>query len=166
MATLRMKAVLPKKVNFNAAMAELTKEMKDIHKDVDKDFDATVKTWEHSVRFDKEFESGRSRIRFSTMTSDPIYGYVSGGTRPHRIVPKRAKVLAFPGTYTAKTAPGVIGSRSGGSSGETVYSKGVMHPGTKARNFPEAIEKKWRSPFPRRMKAAMGRAVKKSGHSI
>lgn len=166
MATLRMKAVIPKKANFKAVMAEVEKEMKAIHKEVDKDFDSTVRTWDNKPKWDKEFKAGSNQIRFATMTANEIYGYVSGGTKPHRIVPKRAKVLAFPGTFKAKTSPGTIPSGAGGSSGATVYSKGVMHPGTKARNFDEQIRRKWEKPFANRLKTAMSRAAKKSGHAI
>jgi hypothetical protein len=161
-----MKAIIPKKANFKAVMAELEKEMRAIHKDVDKDFDSTVQTWEHRVKFDREFKSSSKQIRFATMTADEIYQFVSGGTRPHRIVPKRAKVLRFPGTYSAKTSPGTIPSGSGGSSGPDVFSKGVNHPGTKAREFDEQIRRKWERPFRKRLTAAMGRAAKKSGHAI
>lgn len=166
MATLRMRAIIPKKVNFNAVMATVEKEMKAIHKDVDKDFDSTVRTWEHSVRFDREFQSSRSRIRFFTGSQDEIYTYVSGGTRPHRIVPRRAKVLAFPGTFRAKTSPGTIPSRSGGSSGATVFSQGVMHPGSEPRHFDQQIRRKWERPFRQRLIGAMKQAAKKSGHKI
>ena len=163
-AQLKMRVIKPKGMNKAAMMRELTGEMKDIQKDVRKDFDATTRTWKHDAKFENEFESNQRKIRFFTGTDDAIYGYVSGGTKPHIIRPKRAKALRFMGTYSAKTMPGVIGSNSGGSSGATVFSQGVQHPGTKARKFPEAVEKKWKRPFPKRIRAALDRAAKKSGH--
>ena len=107
MATIRMKPIIPKNINKRALFDELEKEMKAIQKEVAKDFDSTVKTWDNQPKFDKEFESSKSRIRIFVGTGDAIYGYVSEGTKPHRIMPKRGKVLRFQGTYTAKTAPGV-----------------------------------------------------------
>lgn len=166
MATLRMKAIIPKKANFKAVMAEVEKEMKAIHKEVDKDFDSTVQTWDNKPKWDREFKASSKQIRFATMTADQIYSYVSGGTRPHRILPRRGKTLAFPGTFRAKTSPGTIPSGAGGSSGATVYSRGVMHPGSKPRNYPEQIRRKWEKPFPNRLKTAMSRAAKKSGHAL
>lgn len=166
MAQIRFKAIIPKKLNTDAMMAALTKEMKDIHKEVDKDFDSTVKTWDNKPKFDREFKSSKSQIRFFTGTNNEIYGYVSGGTRPHRIVPKRAKVLKFKGTYNAKTSPGSIPAGPGGSSGADVFSKGVMHPGTKPRNFDKQIAKKWEKNFRRRLVKTMQQVAKKSGHSI
>lgn len=163
---LRMKAIKPKGINEKAMLAELTAEMKSIQDGIYKDFEATTKTWDNKPTFERELQTTPNRIRAYVWTVNEIYGYVSGGTKPHRIMPKRGKVLRFAGTYRAKTSPGTIGSSSGGSSGADVFSRGVKHPGTKARNFPEAIEKKWHGPFQKRMGEAMDRAVKKSGHEI
>lgn len=166
MAQIRFKAIIPKKLNTDAMMKALTGEMKDIHKEVDKDFDSTVKTWDNKPKFDRKFKSSKSQIRFFTGSSNEIYGYVSGGTKPHRIVPKRAKVLKFKGTYSAKTSPGSIQAGPGGASGADVFSKGVMHPGTKPRNFDKQIAKKWEKNFRRRLVTTMQEVAKKSGHSI
>lgn len=166
MVTLRMKPIIPKDINKKALFDELEKEMKAIQKEMTKDFDSTVQTWSNKPKFDKEFESSKSRIRIFTGTSNEIYGYVSGGTRPHRIMPKKGKALRFRGSYRAKTSPGVIGSKAGGASGGEVFSKGVNHPGTKARKFDEAIGKKWDRPFRSRIDKAIDRARKKSGHAI
>lgn len=166
MASLQFRAILPKKFNAKTILAEAVKEMKDIHKDVTKDFDDTVSTWDTDVKFDKQFQQTPKRIRFFTGTGNEIYSYVSLGTKPHRIRPKRAKALHFLGTYSAKTSPGTIKAKSGGSSGADVFSKGVQHPGTKARNFDVLIAKKWRSPFAKRLTQAVNRGAKKSGHAI
>lgn len=165
MTTLRMKPIIPKEINKKALFDELENEMKAIQKEMAKDFDSTVQTWNNKPKFDKEFESSKSRIRIFTGTGDEIYGYVSEGTKPHRIMPK-GRALRFRGTYRAKTSPGVIGSKSGGASGAEVFSKGVNHPGTKARKFDEAIGKKWDRPFRNRIDKAIDRARRKSGHAI
>jgi hypothetical protein len=163
---MKFRPIIPVKINVKALMSEVTGEMKDIHKEVSTDFDATVRTWDNKPKFAKEFEQSDRRVRFFTGTDDAVYGYVSGGTRPHIIRPKRRRVLHFQGTYTAKTSPGTIEAKSGGSSGADVFSRGVRHPGTKPRNFPKSILKKWEGPFAKRMTQAMGRAAKKSGHGI
>lgn len=167
MAQMQFKPILPKKFNVKALMAEVIKEMKEIHRDIGKDFDATVSTWDHQPKFERKLEQSARYIRSLNGTRDEIYGYVSRGTRPHLIRPKRARVLAFQGgTYTAKSSPGTIKAKHGGASGATVFSRGVHHPGSKARGFPEAIAKKWKSPFPKRMQKAVDRGVKKSGHAM
>ena len=105
-------------------------------------------------------------------TSDEIYGYVNDGTPPHPIpkVPKISGSLAFQwggkGSYKAKTAPRVIGSTGGGPTGPMVFPKQVQHPGTKARNFDDEIQKKWTPKFKRHMEKAMRDAARASGHAI
>lgn len=163
---MKFNAIIPKNLNKAALLREVAGEMKEIHQDISKDFDATVRTWEHKPKFDKEFQQSDSRIRIFTGTADEVYGYVSKGTKPHIIRPRRARALHFLGTYSAKTSPGTIEAKSGGSSGADVFSRGVRHPGTKARDFPDAIEKKWMRSFAKRMLTAMNRAAKKSGHGI
>lgn len=166
MVALRMKPIIPKDINKKALFNELEKEMKATHKEVGKDFDSTVATFHNKPKFTQEFESNDRRIRFFTGTDNEIYVMLSKGTRPHRIMPKKGKALRFRGSYRAKTSPGVIGSKAGGASGGEVFSKGVNHPGTKARKFPETIGKKWERPFNRRITGAIDRARKKSGHAI
>lgn len=51
-------------------------------------------------------------------SDQPYAEFVVKGTRPHTIVPRRARVLAFEG-----------------SGGETVFTKRVQHPGTAPNNF-------------------------------
>jgi len=167
MATIQVKAIVPKRFNTKTLLAEVAKEMKNLQKDIGEDFDATVSTWKHKPKFDQEFQQSAKSIRTFTGTSDEIYTYVSKGTRAHLIRPKRAKMLAFQGgIYTAKSMPGVLQARSGGPSGDMVYSRGVKHPGTKARNFDEAIAKKWEKSYLQRLTTAVNRGVKSSGHAM
>lgn len=162
----KMKVIKPKALKEKEMRLELLNGLRSVGKKVLKDFEATVKTWDHKPKFELAISLKGKGPQFIAGTDDEIYGYVNFGTRPHRIVPKRAKVLRFRGTYSAKTTPGVIGSKSGGSSGDVVFSKGVNHPGTKARNFDKQIGKKWEKSFRGEMHDAMKRARAKSGHSI
>lgn len=108
------------------------------------DFKVTAQTWEHKPGFSIEAPDNATRI---VGTNDTIYGYVEEGTRPHVIVAK-GKTLAFPSGHRAKTRPRVIGSGSGGSSGSTVFTKRVQHPGTDAREFSVVIAEKWQEQLP------------------
>lgn len=162
----KLKAIKPKALKDQAMRLELLNSLRSVAKDVRKDFEATTQTWEHKPKFEMAVSLKGKGPQFLVGTDDEIYGYVNRGTRPHRIVPKKAKALRFQTGYTAKTVPGVIGSKSGGASGDVVFSQGVMHPGTKARNFDKQIGKKWEKSFRSRMHDAMKRAKAKSGHSI
>jgi hypothetical protein len=134
------------------------------------DFEATTKTWKTEVEFEREVDYKPNGPEVFVGTDNEIYGYVNNGTRPHPIFPVRAKMLRFQwggkGSYTPKTAPRVIGSRSGGPSGPIVHRPYVQHPGTEARHFDEEIEKKHGPKFKRAMEKAMSDARKASGHAI
>lgn len=102
-------------------------------------FERTTATWSKRPTFAVKI----TRKGFTVSTDSPIFGYVDEGTRPHRIMPKRpGGVLRFQSPFRAKTSPGSIGSGSGSTGGDTVFSRGVNHPGTKARNFTETIQKR------------------------
>jgi len=147
-----------KAIEQNAAVAQ---------KGILKDYEATTSTWNHKVNFRAELTiNPNGAVSITVDTDDEIYTFVHEGTKPHVIRPKAGKRLRFQGTYTAKTAPGVIQSRQGGASGEFIYSAGVNHPGTKARNFTKAIFNKWKPFFERQMERALSEGAKRSGHAI
>lgn len=165
MATL-WKAIRPATLKKDAMRLALLNELRSVGRDIRADFEKTTETWEHKPKFEMLISLSQPGPTVLVDTNDAVYGYVSKGTRPHLIFPKRAKALRFPGTYAAKTTPGVIASKPGGSRGAVVYSQGVAHPGTKARKFDEEIAKKWEKPFKRRMEAGMKKARQASGHAI
>lgn len=71
--------------------------------------------------------------------TEPYAGYVDQGTRPHLIVPRNAKALAFR-----------IGNRM-------VFARSVHHPGTKPQNIVSRTLSEDRSRFEAAMRNAMGR---------
>lgn len=162
----KMKTIKPKALKQKEMRLELLNGLRAVGKKVLKDFELTTKTWDHKPKFELAISLKGKGPQFLAGTDDEIYRYVNEGTKPHRIRPKRAKALRFQGTYRAKTTPGVIGSRGGGSSGDVIFSQGVQHPGTKARNFDKQIGKKWEKSFRNEMHEAMKRAKIKSGHAI
>lgn len=94
-----------------------------------------------------------------------IWGYVTNGTKPHKILPKRGKALRFrwggPRSYTPKTGFGGQYRGSGKTTGPTRFFKGVNHPGNKPRNF-EKHFKRWINPaFRKESEAAVKRGVRK-----
>lgn len=161
------KAIKPKKLDIPAMVKALSDEAEAISKDMLLDFEVTTAGWEHPVLFERIISIGPTSIDILVGTDDEIYTYVDKGTRPHLILPVRAKALHFQSGYKAKSVPNVITSNmNGGPFGDDVFSKGVMHPGTEARNFDETIRKKWEPIFKRRMQAAMKQAAKVSNHEI
>lgn len=127
---------------LNAAMAEIKKGALD-------DYGKTVRTWRHKPQFDALDEVRGDGATLVVGTDDRVYRFVSGGTAAHYIFPRKpGGVLAFkwggPGSYRAKTRPGVIASSGGRLTGGVPrVFRGVLHPGTEARNFGETIRRKW-----------------------
>jgi len=113
------------------------------------DFQATVATWETDVKFKTRERGRRDKLIFDVRTDSEVYHYVTEGTEPHLIVPRRPLgTLKFATGYTAKTRPGFIGSTPGGARGDVAFAKFVQHPGTEGRHFEEAIAKKWQKLYP------------------
>lgn len=164
---LLTKPISAKKLNIDAMRKIIEDEVKSIADDIEADFKKTTATWDHKPQFDKEVQIGPGEIAILVGTDDEIYNYVDQGTRPHKIKPKKpGGVLAFQSIYTAKTVPKIVDSGSGGSSGSTVFTTGVNHPGTKARKFSEAIAEDWEPEFKKRMEMAFSKASKVSGWSV
>lgn len=164
---LVVKQIKPLRLKIEAVLNAIESEAMSIADDMLLDFELTTATWNHQVEFEQLVSIGANGdIEIFVGTDDEIYGYVNNGTKPHEIRPIRASVLAFPSGYNAKTQPGKMVSRSGGSYGETVFAKRVMHPGTEARNFDKTITKDWEPKTRRRFEQALKRAVRASGHAI
>lgn len=166
-----VKEIKPKKLNDAAMKKVLIAGMRDVSKDMEKEFKKTTRTWKHKVKFERleEISPDLGKVEVAVLTDDEIYGYVDQGTEPHIIAPKKAGGrLSFkwagPGSYKAKTSPRVIGSTSGGASGNRVSLPYVFHPGTEAREFDVTIAEYMQPRFKRRMEAAMKEAARVSGH--
>lgn len=108
------------------------------------DFESTTSSWntQPDFRIVDPHEEADGLVG-AVGTDDEIYGYVTRGTRPHPIEPKVAKFLRFQGGFTAKTQPGLMGSSSGGPTGDFVYAQHVDHPGTQARGYEDMISEKY-----------------------
>lgn len=161
------KAIQPAKFKVDEIYKAIEQNAKVVEKGILKDYQATTRTWDHKVDFESVLTINRNGgVSIIVDTDNEIYTFVHDGTKAHPILPRRAKRLRFQGTYSAKTTPGVIQSKSGGSSGDFRYSAGVQHPGTKARNFTKVIFRKWKPFFERSMARALSEGAKASGHGI
>ena len=113
--------------------------------------DQIIGTWEHKPDIRQKIRKRGTEIQlyvYPTGENAKIWHYVSRGTKPHPITPKKpGGVLAFPwagqpGLYNPKTQPkGTLTSGAGiQTSDQTMhYFQHVDHPGTKPRHFEERI---------------------------
>ena len=131
-------------------------------------FNMRVDNWQHKPEFKaRKFVRADSTAVtvFPAGPNKEIYKYVTAGTSPHAITPKKAKFLVFtwggPGSYKAKTAPG---GKFGGPGvivgGELTRAKGVHHPGFPGRHFEKYIKKDYEREFRRTMENAWRRAIR------
>jgi len=142
-----LKPIKPKGKLFDLPKIEqaVKEAMQEVAEDAKADYERTVSSWNHKPTF----EITPTKDGAIVGTEDQIYEYVDEGTRPHTIQIKNARVLRFRGGYRAKTRPGVIGSGSGGASGDFVYTnKPIQHPGTKARRFTQMVQRKAQNSLP------------------
>lgn len=158
----RLNAIVPhgsivKKYNLGKVIKQV---QQDTGKAMKHDFEKTTATWETPVVFTIKAETRGTMAIVAVTTKSKVYGFVTGGTKPHVIRPKKAKLLSFQSGYAAKTRPGFIGSSGGGPSGPQVFAKEVHHPGTKARKFDEKIAIKYAYIYERNMKLAIAAAVR------
>ena len=106
-----------------------------------KEFQETTQTWSNKPSFDRLVTTNGFRIVGEVSTGNKIYRYVSSGTKRHFVGPRNATRLRFRNQYTAKSDPGRIPSRSGGASGNFVFSRGHYVNGIEARKFDTQIKK-------------------------
>jgi hypothetical protein len=152
-----VRAIIPTGgTGFDASIAKkaIVNAMNGAAKAAKVDFDVTTQTWNNRPVFTIVAPTPFER---QVMTDNEIYGYVDEGTKPHIIVPRTKKALAFfAGGYKAKTRVRVIGSKAGGSPpGINTIVPIVHHPGTDAREFSQAIEEKWNDRLPEILQRAI-----------
>lgn len=111
-------------------------------------FGQSVDGWEHRVAFRGRRDMTGQHARLVYGTNDDIYTFVSKGTKPHEIKPKKkGGRLRFQKGHRAKTRRGSLQSGSGGRSGEAVFAGKVKHPGSEPRDFDKTVVKQVQPKF-------------------
>lgn len=158
-----------KAFNKDAVRVELLAAARKSADKLKKPFEKTFATWSgEKPELVPDYGVNMSDGVFLNMTMAGGLGrdkwiWLNFGTPPHAIQPKTpGGVLAFQSGYQSKTTPGVIGSGPGGASGPTVFSRGVMHPGTQARNWSPLIMKDFKPVFRADMKDALATGLRKA----
>lgn len=106
------------------------------------DFGVTTQTWRNRPAFDIKMPAPYER---TVSTNDDIYAMLDAGTKAHDIRPRRTRILRFATPFRSKTLPNQIMSRAGSTGSTEVVARTVHHPGTKARRWAKAIQKKWQA---------------------
>ena len=166
------KVIKPSRLKDDAMRLRLLNAMRKAATPIKADFEATTKTWKHTVIFEVLISLTGPGPVVLVATDDEIYGYVNNGTEPHEIwagayTGKSDKtMLFFSSQFVPKTQPGIIGSNPGFVGERDTLVPMVNHPGQEEpRNFDKTIQKKREPWFKRQMEGAMGEARQASGHA-
>lgn len=133
-------------------------------------FERVTKSWRNDQTFVAKKNITQKSVSVNVYPTGPnaqIWKYVSGGTRPHIIMPRRARALRFewggPGSYKPKTTTGG-GYRGPGVvvGGKTVFRAWVKHPGNKPRRFEQHIARWYAPQFRRTMDNAVARGLRRA----
>jgi hypothetical protein len=159
------KSVKPTKMKDDVFRLEFLYAVHKAEREIKKDFQETVKTWDHEVTFESiiSLKGGPSVF---VGTDNELYAIVSNDAAPHDIPKSGEAMMVYQVGYIAKTTPGVIGSKKGGKFGSYTRRKVVHHPGHVGRHFDALIQKKWEPKFKDMMHDAMKTATEKSGHGV
>lgn len=148
------KVYIPKPlVRSPAGMARAIKHALDgAAKGAEVDFGVVTQTWDHRPAITTQAPDPATRV---VGTDDDVFAMLDRGTRPHSIVARRGKRLAFAGPFQSKTLPRQIASRAGSRGSTMAYPKAVEHPGTVARAWTATIAEKWSAQLPDIMQRAI-----------
>lgn len=160
-SSIRLEGVIPRSAPRSEDFVyELAKAVRTTGGEAKTDLEKTTETWKSRPEFALVIRV--QKAEFLVLTNSNIWSYLDQGVAPHIITPKRAKVLRFQRDYSAKTEVKVLSSKAGGKSGPWVSKKEVNWPGIEARNWGEAIAKKYRKRFQARINIGMANAARKS----
>jgi len=165
-------AITPGPLGVPEMLREMQRGLDNVKKNIIKLYEETSETWEHKPKFycvrrPRRLTRNTLNVQMRFGTDDQVWNWLDQGTRPHAIYPKKVGgTLAFPSTYRAKTTPNRLRSSGGGSSGPTIFAKGVQHPGTKARRWSKLIASRGQAIVKREMEQAVFRARAGSGFAI
>lgn len=161
---IKATAVLPVRFDPDAFSRAMIKEMEKLNRDIKKDFEATVRTWEGKPRFTSKVNVSEGLIEGHTRTArmhggkppELIYYFINQGTK--------VRFAKMTEDWQPKTRVRVIGSFAGRGGLERVDN--IARPGVKARKFTEAIATKHRARVAFRLKVALRNGTKASGHAL
>lgn len=162
---IKATAVLPGRFDPDAFTREIIKEAERLNVEFKKDFDKTVDTWDHkpifksSVAVMKDFIVGHVRTApiFGDKPPELIYYFINQGTKV-----RYAKMTP---DFEPKTRVRVLDSFPGAGGLDSVDVRFPM-PGIQGRKFNEAIADKHRARQVFRLRVAIKKGAKASGHEF
>lgn len=168
-----VKSIKPRRMNPNGYRLEIVKELNDQANIMQRMFKKTVETWSSprpvfritaAIKGPPGPRGGvaTQQAIASVETTDERFIWTDQGTRPHIIRSKRGRLLRFRVGGKPKTRRRVIGSGRGQRGKQWRSADVVHHPGTRARQFTQEIQKRRRSAFFKAMREAHSRGIRRA----
>lgn len=157
-------AIIPVRFDSDSFSREMIKQMEIINDGLEKDFKATVRTWENRVRFTRKVNVSQGLIEGHVRTArihggkppELIYYFVNNGTK--------VRYAKMTDDWQPKTRVGIIGSFTGRGGLDRIDRIG--RPGVKARKFDVAIALKYKALLRIRLRIALRNGAIASGHAL
>jgi hypothetical protein len=169
---IKFKPIKPGQFKSAAFEQELRRAVQDVGRDMRKNFERPVSTWNHRPSFRMMNITGGSRIGVEVFTENDIFSWVSQGTNGpggswYPIRPRGNNLLHYQAYYRRKTVPGSLASSSGGKYGSWLVRSRVRHPGIRSpRRFDETVAHLALPVLEAGVAKAMDSGRSKSGHAI
>ena len=167
--TVHFRAIKPKQWKTQYIWLSIASMANAVAKDMNKDFEAIVKTWVNKPKFETLKEIKQSGATIMVLTDDPVFNMLDAGVPEHLITPREDNeqgLLIFPwdgyGSYIPKSEPHWIGSRQSTKGSTMRYRTEVIHPGVEAREFYNAVSAKWEKAFRDRCNKAIKNGLSKA----
>lgn len=141
-------------------MQGMAKSAEQIERETKRLLNETTKTWTRRPQPIVLTETRGNELTVLAGMDSRIWNMLNVGTRPHIIVPRRARMLRFRSQYAAKTTPGALRSDPGGASGDLVFRRMVRHPGTRARRWDLQLQRRMENFVPTETRRQLRRAVR------
>lgn len=148
---IKLQPILPKRAIVPTGaqvQARIEAELDDAAKEALGYYQKTTRTWHTNVNF----TITKTKFGRSVGTRSRIFTYVDRGTKAHIIRARNAKTLAFATGGWPKTRPNTLASYNGAVGKTNVFAQEVHHPGTEARDFTPAVNRKMQASWKRRAK--------------
>ena len=150
---------LGKNIIPNLVQRRQTRELRGFEQRVRRDLAMTVRTWKRKPRFLARREVRGNSTAVVFYASDKRWNWISRGTKPHTITPKRAKRLRFPTHFRPATNAGTLRGNTARSGPPIFYRNSVRHPGVTPREWHKIIARRNNPDFKQRMRRTLRRLI-------
>lgn len=142
------------KITVSGVTAEFVKVVRQVADMIQDDLEKPTETWDEKPTFSQVLKIDQRQISIDILLAGDTpgnehYTWLDEGTKKHYIM-SDAKHMKFPGTFTAKTIPGILHATAGSKSEHSKFlpKSYPVENEIKARKFTEQVQEIWGKRFP------------------